>query len=347
MIGNLFFLLSRDHPTLPGAEVLAILQAEGLGFEILCSHPGLVRLRADLAALKAVGERSFMCKICGLELAHSDELDEAAILRACRDSDPSHFLSRGDRFAVRVRKLFGAGGHLRSPDLERSIGALIASGSGGAKVDLEGPDKLFLGIISQDGFTLGLAMAKGCAKSSAERAPRRRPFFHPSSMPPKLARCMVNLSRAKAGEAFLDPFCGAGGILLEAASIGCETIGSDIDPKMIRGARANLEHFGLPFIGLVRSDAILLPIQGVRAIATDPPYGRRASSLKRRLEGILAGFLPRARDSLAPGGHLCMAHPSSIDAASLAAEAGFDHIEGHELFVHKGLTRIVSVFRRR
>lgn len=347
MIGNLFFLLSRDHPTLPGAEVEAILQAEGLGFEILGSRPGLVRLRADLAALRAVGARSLMCNLCGLELSHCNELGEAAILRACRDADPSRYLGPGDRFAVRVRKLFGAGGHLRSPDLERSLGALIASGSGWAKVDLEGPDKLFLGIISQDGFTLGLAMAEGGAKSSSARAPRKRPFFHPSSMPPRLARCMVNLSRAKAGEAFLDPFCGAGGILLEAASIGCETIGSDIDPKMIRGARANLEHFGLPFIGLVRSDAALLPIHGVRAIATDPPYGRRASSLRRRLEGILAGFIPRARDSLEPGGHLCMAHPSSIDAASMAAEAGFDPIESHELFVHKGLTRILSVFRRR
>ncbi len=325
----------------------AILQAEGFRFEIISSRPGLLRLRADAAALRAVGARSLMCNLCGLELAHCDELGEGAILRACRDVDPGRCLSPGNGFAVRVRRLLGAGGHLRSPDLERSIGALIASGSCGAKVDLERPDKLFLGIISDDGFTLGLAMAEGGARSSAARAPRRRPFFHPSSMPPRLARCMVNLSRAKAGEAFLDPFCGAGGILLEAASMGCEAIGSDIDLKMIRGARENLRHFGLPFIGLVRSDAALLPIRGIWAIATDPPYGRRASSLKRRLEEILAGFIPRARDALEPGGHLCIAHPSSIDAASLAIEAGFDPIESHELFVHKGLTRVVSVFGRR
>lgn len=346
MIENLFFLLSGDHPTLPRAEVEAILQAEGLGFEIIGSRPGLVRLRGDAAALRAVGARSLMCNLCGIELAHCEELGEEGILRACRDADPSRYLRAGDRFAVRVRKLFGAGGHLRGPDLERSIGALIASGAGGAKVDLERPDKLFLGIISDDGFTLGLAMVEGGARSSAARAPRRRPFFHPSSMPPKLARCMVNLSRARAGEAFLDPFCGAGGILLEAASMGCEAIGSDIDPKMVRGARENLEHFGLQFIGLVRSDAALLPIRGIRAIATDPPYGRRASSLRRSLEAILAGFIPRARDALAPGGYLCIAHPSSIDAASLAIEAGFDPVESHALFVHKGLTRIISVFGR-
>ena len=345
MIGDLFFLLSRDHPTLPRAEVEAILQAEGLGFEVLSSEPGLLRLRADGAALEAVGARGLMYDCCGFELSHCGGLDGAEILKACRDADLGGRLGPGERFAVRVRKLFGAGRHLRSPDLERSIGDLMASGLG-AKADLERPDKLFLGIVSEDGFTLGLVGPRRSAKSSASRSPKMRPFFHPSSMPPKLARCMVNLSRAKAGAAFLDPFCGAGGILLEAASIGCEPIGSDIDPRMVRGAMANLRHFGLPYAGLLRSDARLLPTRKIRAIATDPPYGRRASSLRRRLDEILQEFIPRARDALLPGGYLCIAHPSSIDAPALAADAGFDPIEGHEVFVHGGLTRAISVFRR-
>jgi tRNA (guanine10-N2)-dimethyltransferase len=347
LIWSLFFLLSRGHPTLPRAEVWAILEAEGIGFEVVASRPGLLRLRAGEAAVRAVAARSLMLGYCGLELAHCERLEEEAILRACRDADPGRLLKPGDRFAVRVRRIFGAGGHLRSPDLERAIGALIASGSSGAKVDLERPDRLFLGVISEDGFTFGLAMAKGDAKSSSGREPRRRPFFHPSTMPPKLARCMVNLSRARAGEVFLDPFCGAGGILLEAASIGCDAIGSDLDPRMVRGAKANLEHFNMPYIGLVRSDAALLPIRGARAIATDPPYGRRAPSLKKDLHEILPGFIPRARDALSPGGHLCMAHPSSVDVAPLAEDAGFDLIERHEVFVHKGLTRVISVLRRR
>jgi tRNA G10 N-methylase Trm11 len=42
-----------------------------------------------------------------------------------------------------------------------------------------------------------------------------------------------------------------------------------------------------------------------------------------------------------------MAHPSSVDVAPLADDAGFDLIERHEVFVHKGLTRVISVLRRR
>lgn len=54
-------------------------------------------------------------------------------------------------------------------------------------------------------------------------------------LPPKLARIMVNLAQTPKGGVLLDPFCGSGTILMEAAlaTRAKQIIGSDIDAKQI------------------------------------------------------------------------------------------------------------------
>jgi tRNA G10 N-methylase Trm11 len=54
-------------------------------------------------------------------------------------------------------------------------------------------------------------------------------------LPPKLARMMVNLAQVKDGDVVLDPFCGSGTILMEAAlaTNAKQIIGSDIEEKQI------------------------------------------------------------------------------------------------------------------
>lgn len=78
-------------------------------------------------------------------------------------------------------------------------------------------------------------------------------------LPPKLAQMMVNLavgsqqsavSRSKSDKSLqtansklptvYDPFCGAGGILVEAALMGYEATGSDIDSRMVEFSQKNL-----------------------------------------------------------------------------------------------------------
>lgn len=53
-------------------------------------------------------------------------------------------------------------------------------------------------------------------------------------MMPRMARTLVNLSLCGTGATLLDPFCGTGGILIEAEMLGIHTLGSDFDPLMIR-----------------------------------------------------------------------------------------------------------------
>ncbi|ADT83782.1 TRM11 family SAM-dependent methyltransferase [Thermococcus barophilus] len=73
-------------------------------------------------------------------------------------------------------------------------------------------------------------------KLDVER-PVQRAIF---SIPPRLARIMVNLTEIRQGN-FLDPFCGIGTIVQEFLLQGLNAYGSDSDPKAIKGAKENLK----------------------------------------------------------------------------------------------------------
>lgn len=61
-------------------------------------------------------------------------------------------------------------------------------------------------------------------------------------LPPKLARMMLNLSGAQKDDVVLDPFCGSGTVLQEAALLDCKKIiGTDVSKKAIADTRENLE----------------------------------------------------------------------------------------------------------
>ncbi len=59
-------------------------------------------------------------------------------------------------------------------------------------------------------------------------------------LPPKLAQIMINLAQPKKDETIYDPFCGTGTVLIEAALWGFNTLGSDIDARMVAATQTNL-----------------------------------------------------------------------------------------------------------
>ncbi len=73
-------------------------------------------------------------------------------------------------------------------------------------------------------------------KLDVER-PVQRPIL---SIPPRLARIMVNLTEVRKG-LFLDPFCGIGTVLQEFVLQGLPAYGSDRDHERVREARRNIE----------------------------------------------------------------------------------------------------------
>jgi tRNA G10 N-methylase Trm11 len=60
-------------------------------------------------------------------------------------------------------------------------------------------------------------------------------------LPPKLAQILLNLSGAKKRDVILDPFCGSGTVLQEAMLLGINSIGTDLNPKIIEDAKENLD----------------------------------------------------------------------------------------------------------
>ncbi|PIS05192.1 MAG: hypothetical protein COT81_02535 [Candidatus Buchananbacteria bacterium CG10_big_fil_rev_8_21_14_0_10_42_9] len=61
------------------------------------------------------------------------------------------------------------------------------------------------------------------------------------SMPPKLAKIMINLSQTALNANILDPFCGSGTMLQEAILMGYQNVvGSDISEKAIKDTENNL-----------------------------------------------------------------------------------------------------------
>jgi len=94
---------------------------------------------------------------------------------------------------------------------------------------------------------------------------------------------------------------------------------------------------------LVKGDARKIPLTRVEAIATDPPYGTQASTLKSSTRRILEDFLPRAREILPPGNRVVVASPLGTGSASVAEDSGFKVLDRHLVYVHRSLTREILV----
>ena len=154
-------------------------------------------------------------------------------------------------------------------------------------------------------------------------------------LPPKLAQIIINLAAGPAGVdrniVVLDPFCGGGVLLQEAALIGYRAYGSDIDPKMTEYARLNMEWLsalpahkrllsGGQFFKLEVADATAHRWQPQPDIVASEIYlGRPFRSvpdsktlrqLDRQISSLLAATLKNLHRQLPDHGRLCLAVPA-------------------------------------
>jgi tRNA (guanine10-N2)-dimethyltransferase len=343
-VAKLFFLLSGEHQTLPVSEVQAILEAEGYNYRILENLTQVLRLEADPNSVESVKVRSALTRICCQEIFNCDA-NLSEILANIRSDSLEEFIE-DESFAVRVRRVKGVTPELVRVELERKLGEQILETVKTTRVDLSKPQKTFFGVLTDNRFIFGLKTAEIIPKPFSERRPRRRPFFHPTAMPAKLARVMVNLAQPRMGDLVLDPFCGAAGILVEAGLIGCRVLGFDAKPHMLRGGLKNLLHYGIKPEGVAIADARYPPVSKADCIVTDPPYGRSASTLGTSTRLIVEDFLSAVGDKISRGRRICMAAPKTIRIGDIGEKAGFKHIESHFVYVHRSLTREIVVFEK-
>jgi len=320
--------LSGEHRSLPEAEALACLEALGQPYKALSREERILVVETDVP-WRELAKRIALSHFIDEEIA-CGSLEE--VFKEAGGLDVG-----GRSFRVRFKAL---GGKAKPQYLERELGALIGRKG---KVDLERPDVEFLLLLSKN-YHLAMRKAEIDRSSFEARKVGKRPFFYPISLHPRLARALVNLSRVRRGEHLLDPFCGTGGILIEAGMIGAKLIGSDIKEEMISGCKENLRVFDLSS-ALYQCDVSEIPskVNKVEAIATDPPYGRSASTLRERIEELYDRAFETFTNLLKKKRYLAIVLPKKE-----FVEMGKDFFELQEIHpfkVHASLTRYFCVYR--
>lgn len=344
-MAKLFFLLSGEHENLPTSELKAILETEGFTYEVLEKLDQVIRLEVEPACVQAVKRRAAFTRMCGTEL-FACEAETTRIIRSIQTASLDEVLAEEESFVVRVKRVRNYASKINGMTLERTLGELILNRNSDSRVNLKNPDKTFVGILTDSKFIFGVKLAEIPAKPFVERRPRKKPFFHPSAMQAKLARCMVNLANPKAGDIVLDPFCGTGTTLIEASLIGCRILGLDIQRRMARGTLRNLSHFNIRPDGLVIADVRSLPITNTDCVVTDPPYGISSTTLKRTTKQLVEELLIASDKLLKKGRRICMASPKTLKIGQIGTALGYKHLESHFVYVHRSLTREIVVFEK-
>lgn len=341
---EIIFILSGENETLPKAEVTASLETENVSFNIKYHQDGIL-------ILEIADEDSQIIDIIGKKIAYTHEIckllfeTSKANLNDDTQKYPWKNIIHHD-YAVRVKKI-GLDPHFNSQAMEIEIGGIIKKELGDkAKVNLENPETFLRTIVLNSKVLVSERLVKRAKKHFYDLKPHKRPFFYPGSMSPKLARGMANLARVKKRSIVLDPFCGTGGILIEAGIIGAKVVGIDIDWKMVLGTKKNLEYCNINDYEVFQGDArnIKLPYK-VDAIVTDPPYGISASTAGVESKKIYEDSLLSMQEILKEDGYICMATPHYLDIHELVSHTKFKIIEQYEIRMHKSLTRVISVLK--
>ncbi len=98
----------------------------------------------------------------------------------------------------------------------------------------------------------------------------------PGSLKPPVAAAMLMLAGVQPGAPVLDPCCGAGTILIEAALLGATPSGGDIDREAVTAAQINAAEAGVT-VDIQGWDARALPVasSSIPYIVTNLPWGRQ------------------------------------------------------------------------
>ena len=342
---EIIFILSGENETLPKAEVTASLETENVSFNIKYHQNGIL-------IIEIADEDSAVIDIIGKKLAYTHEI--CKLLFETSISNLNYDIQKypwkdiiSQDYAVRVKRV-GIDPDFNSQAMEIELGGIIKKELGDeARVNLENPDTFLRTIVLDNSVLVSKQLVKRSKKHYNDLKPHKRPFFYPGSMSPKLARGMVNLARAKKGSTVLDPFCGTGGILIEAGIVGARVIGTDIDEKMVEGTKKNLEYCNIKDYNIFQGDAMYITLEEkVDAIVTDPPYGISASTAGIDSKKIYEESLVSMQELLKEDGYICMATPHYLDIHELVSHTKFKIIEQYKIRMHKSLTRVISVITK-
>lgn len=257
-------------------------------------------------------------------------------------------------FCVRIHQLNGdKSSNLKEKDLASYIWKKLKK----PKVNLTNPKTSIEFFVTKNEI-YATKLIKELKNDFESRKAHKRPELHPTALNPKLARALINLSGAE--KEIIDPFCGAGGILIEAGLIGLKPIGYDLYNVMLKRAKINLDYYKIKNYELINKDALQIN-KKYDYIVTDLPYGLNTSiwvskgnknkkiSLKqtdkkekiKNLEDFYLKFLKNLKKIMKKKAVIIFPH--YVDYKKLIKKANLKLEKEFSQFVHRSLTRRIVV----
>lgn len=339
MTNELIFDLSKESPVLAHDEILSCLDAEDHPFKITTYNENVMIIRSNIAetAIKNLAKRLSMSFSIGRFLFKS-----TPHLDTIKQKANDHPLTIDGSLAIQNKN--------RSSTIHSTpiIHTLADVYTNQRTVDLNNPDHIVFAMITDETIFVSIQLAKINRSDFEKRKAHLRPFFSPISLHPKIARALVNISQVKKGDTLLDPFCGTGGILIEAGLLGVNVIGNDLSEKMIHGAIENLKQYQVKPYQMITGDIEMISKQingSVDAVVTDLPYGKAASTKGEAIQELHGRSMQCIQNVLKPLGKAVIGTTSArIDHWD---SQEMIHITSYPLRVHRSLTRWFHVFEHR
>ena len=332
---NCLFEISKEHITLPKSEIFSSLKAYEIDFNILESNDDVIILKVD-ATSKII--KNFSARLSYTNFVDEFLFSSLPSLKNIKKNSLYYKINLNGTIAIKYKN------RSNKVDSQPIIKTLAGIYTKNRTVDLENPDIEIRVLITDKKVYVGLKIAEINKSQYEERKVQNRPFFSPISLHPKLARALVNISSIKEGEILLDPFCGTGGLLIEAGLIGAKIIGSDIEEKMINGCKKTLDFYKINNYKLFCSDIgeVNKFISKVDAIVTDLPYGKSTTTKGEKMD-LLYERAFESMSKLLKDKRFAVIGLSDKKYISIGQKY-FRLVETHILKVHKSLERYFIVF---
>jgi tRNA (guanine10-N2)-dimethyltransferase len=305
-------VLNQDHVKLAKAEVEALTDKPTKLYEYIAISDSNKPLQKRLAYTRFFYKLLFICQ--------EDDLQQKI-----KDFDWNKYYKHS--FCIRK---FG-----KSSLKEPQLADLVWERLNNPTTDLKNPKTRFDFYFTNKGVVCGLYICKA-RTDFKDRMPKQRPGIHPSTMKPRLATALVNLTGIQKGVIY-DPMCGTGGILIEAAAMNLTVIGSDIDELMLKQAKKNLDHYNFK-AKLEKKDAVKIK-KSYNYIVTDLPYGKNTRTLDQKK--FYAEFLKQLKKILKI--RAVIVFPDFIKHKSLIKRANLNLKQEYAYYLHRTMSRTICV----
>jgi tRNA G10 N-methylase Trm11 len=227
------------------------------------------------------------------------------------------------------------------PNLESSLNTATSHHN---KLGLS-PSKLEIIVVQADDGSVVIAESTGAQNITAYASRdqvRPRRDARVGMLPPKLAQIIINLATPSLAnnqneettnqtqqKVLLDPFCGTGVILQEAALMNYAIYGTDIADKMVEYSKVNLDwlasshHMDITGNVALGDATSYIWRQPIDMVATEaylgqpfsaPPSAVKLDEVKNSCNRIISDFLKNLAPQIKSGTPLCIAIPAWRDS---------------------------------